>query len=398
VNVPPGMALHVLRSLYGLKQAARDWNQKCTGVLLDMGFVQSQADPCLFLHPDKKLIILVYVDDVSMAAPKGTDSIAWFKEEFGKIFKIKDLGEAQKILGVKVTRDRAKGTLRLDQTHYVNEVLGDLQMAKDGSFPLLTPMDSNVDLKPAGPDDKRANKLDYQHRIGKWMYLGILTRPDLSFTLGRLSQYLADPADFHMAAVKKLGKYIRGSKDLGIVFQQSGQPCLEGFSDSDYANDKVTRTSILGNVFFLAGGPVSWSSKKQKSVATSTTEAEYMAMCSCAKQSQWLAQILRDMGMHHLIGENSSKPLVKESLQHMESSPVKLHGDNQASLALVRDAQVSERSKHIDVAYHFVRRLWQMRKILVEFVGTAEMKADGFTKAKTGASMQKFVGQLNLRG
>ena len=95
--------------------------------------------------------------------------------------------------------------------------------------------------------------------------------------------------------------------------------------------------------------------------------------------------------MHHLIGNNPSKPIVKESLQHMENSPIKLNGDNQASLALVKDAQVSDRSKHIDVAYHFVRRLWQMRKIMVEFVGTSDMKADGFTKAKTSAAMQRFV-------
>jgi hypothetical protein len=231
------------------------------------------------------------------------------------------------------------------------------------------------------------------------MYLGILTRPDLAFALGRLSQYLADPTTFHMAALKKLSRYIRTSQDLGICFSRNGNSTLEGYSDSDYAMDKTDRISILGSVFFLAGGPVSWSSKKQKSVATSTMEAEYMAMCSCAKQSQHLAQVLRDMGMDHLIGSTPSKPRIKERQEFLMGSPanaVSLRGDNQACLSLVKDAHTHERSKHIDVAYHFVRDLWKKKKISVEFVGTSDMKADGFTKPKTGPQFQKFVQQLGL--
>jgi hypothetical protein len=236
--------------------------------------------------------------------------------------------------------------------------------------------------------------------IGKWMYLGIISRPDLAFVLGRLSQYLADPADFHMAAVKKLSRYIRSTMDLGIVFTKSDSPYLEGYSDSDFAKDRKDRISILGNVFFLAGGPISWMSKKQKSVATSTAEAEYMAMCSCAKQSQWVTQVLRDMGMHHLIGANPAKSTVKEDMRHLMSSPcqpVRLMGDNQAALSLVKDAHVNERSKHIDVAYHFVRKLWQIKRITVEFIGTADMKADGFTKALGGPQFKRFISQLGLK-
>ena len=164
--------------------------------------------------------------------------------------------------------------------------------------------------------------------------------------------------------------------------------------------DKADRVSILGNVFFLAGGPVSWSSKKQKSVAISTMEAEYMAMSSCAKQSQWIAQILRDMGMQHYIGPEPSKPKVNENVKFALGSPVgpvDLKGDNQACLSLVKDAHTHERSKHIDVAYHFVRKLWQARKISVEFVSTQNMKADGFTKPKTGPQFQRFIEQLGLQ-
>lgn len=305
------------------------------------------------------------------------------------------------ILGVKVTRDRKLGTLRLDQTHYVKEVLAKLNMEKETHRPTKSPMDSYDDLKPAKPTDIRCNKTAYQEGVGRWMYLGILTRPDVAFALGRLSQFLADPTASHMSALKKLGRYIRSSQDLGILYTRSGNQTLQGYSDSDFAMDRTDRVSILGNVFMLAAGPVSWMSKKQKSVATSTMEAEYMAMCACAKQSQWLSQIMRDMGMHHLIGLEHSSPLVKENLKYalsspMQSKPVALKGDNQAALSLVQDAHTTERSKHIDIAFHYVRMLWQKRRITVEFVGTDDMVADGFTKPKQGDPFQRFVRQLGL--
>lgn len=399
VDVRPGRALHILKSLYGLKQAARDWHQLCVSELKEMGFIQSEADPCLLTCPSKQLMILVYVDDITIAG-KDIENVLWFKDSLSKVFKIKDLGEVNKVLGVRVVRNREKGTLRLDQTHYVEDVLDRLHMAKEKAQPTHSPLDSYDSLKPAGPNDFRVNQQEYQQGVGSWMYLGILTRPDISFALGRLSQYLADPAAFHLSALKKLGRYVRSSKDLGILYTKQGNKTLEGYSDSDFAMDKTDRVSILGNVFTLAGGPVSWMSKKQKSVATSTMEAEYMGMCACAKQSQWLAQILRDMGMHHLVGQNPFKPVVKEKMGFMIGSPttgcVNLKGDNQAALALIKDAHTHERSKHIDIAFHYVRMLWQKRRISVEFVGTSDMVADGLTKPKSGPAFQRFVNQLGL--
>jgi hypothetical protein len=365
--------------------------------LKKLGFIQSEADPCLLTLPSRKLIILVYVDDVTIAGPNLVD-IQWFKKEFGKIFKIKDLGETEKTLGVRVTRDRKKGTLKIDQTHYVKEVLAKFHMNKDKANPVYTPIGSYDALRKAEPNDVRANREEYQQRIGHWMYLGILTRPDLAFVLGRLSQYLADPTDRHMSAVKTTSRYIRSSKELGILYSRKGYRTLEGYSDSDFAANRGDRISILGNVFFLAGGPISWMSKKQKSVATSTMEAEYMAMSACAKQSQFLAQILRDMGMYHLIGSSPFKPVVKESVAHQEASPVRLRGDNQAALLQVKDAHTHDRSKHIDIAYHFVRCLHRLRRITVEFVPTLDMAADGMTKVLQRPLFQRFVSLLGLVG
>lgn len=221
-----------------------------------MGFTQSETDPCLLTHAQKKLTVLVYVDDIAVAAPT-TEPIQWFKREFGKVFKIKDLGEVQKILGVRVTRDRRNRTLRLDQTHYVKDVLEKFHMAKEKAHPTHSPMDSYEALQKSGPQDLRTDRTEYQKLIGHWMYLGILTRPDAAFALGRLSQYLADPSEKHAHALKKLSKYLRSSMDLGITFSAQGNTTIEGYSDSDYAMDKADRTSILGYVFMLGGAPVS---------------------------------------------------------------------------------------------------------------------------------------------
>jgi hypothetical protein len=399
VTVKPGQAFKVLRSLYGLKQAARDWNQCCISKLLELGFTQSQADPCLLTHSEKKLILLVYVDDILLAC-KSLEQISWFKVAFGRFFKIKDLGEIQKVLGIRVARDRIKGTLRLDQTHYVKEVLDRLNMTKDKEYPVRLPMDNNV-LLSSNDQDLRSEKSAYQQGVGSWMYLGILTRPDIAFTLGRLSQFMADPTVTHAKALKKLSKYVRSTSDLGITFRRDGNKTLEGYSDSDFAMDKSDRRSILGNVFMLAGGPVSWMSRKQKSVATSTMEAEYMAMSACAKRSQFLAQVLRDMGYYHEVGSSPWRPVIKESQKHLLGSPMnqtRIYGDNQAALTLVKEPHTHDRAKHIDIAYHFVRDLFKRGRIHVEFVRTTDMAADGLTKPLQGDHFRRFVNLIKLTG
>jgi hypothetical protein len=397
VDIPPNMVFKILRSLYGLKQAARDWNQLCVSKLIKIGFTQSEVDPCLLIHHERKIMIMTHVDDIPIAAPKLED-VLWFKKELGKVFKIKDLGEPDKILGVRITRDRKNGTLKLDQGHYIKENLARISMTKETAHPTFSPMDSYESLRPSQPHEEREDKQEYQSLNGTWMWPMTMTRPDIAFPLGRLSSYVADPSKQHMRALKKLSRYLRSFPDLGLKFSREGEGLLQGYSDADFASDPSDRVSILGYIFFLCGAPVSWMSKKQKSVATSTMEAEYMAMGACAKQSQFLSAILREMGYPQLVGECSFQPTLKVSQDAVaQIRPVQLYGDNQAALTLVKDAHVHERSKHIDVAYNFVRKLWWQRRITVEYVPTKEMVADGLTKPKNGPQFQEFVKQLRLK-
>ena len=236
------------------------------------------------------------------------------------------------------------------------------------------------------------------------MYTAILTRPDIQFPLNRLSQYMSDPAEHHSSALKTLLHYVRSTINLGIVFRgnrSSESSNLVAYSDSDYAADKLNRKSILGYALKLADAPIAWMSRKQASVATSTTEAEYMALSTCAKECLWIVQLLRDMNLTKYLGDSLNRVDIKENSKHKADSPTQLipacfKGDNQASLTLVKEPHIHERSKHIDVAYHHVRDLYVKNQIRVDFVPSHEMVADGLTKPLPKEAFKRFVSQLGL--
>ena len=194
-------------------------------------------------------------------------------------------------------------------------------MGTDKHKPVKIPINGYDSLRAAEPEDQRIDQREYQHAIGSLIYAAIHTRPDIAFALGRLSQYLADPAEHHGRALKSLLRYIRSTADLGIVYGASGSSNLVGYSDSDYAMDKLDRKSVLGYVYMLGGGPIAWASRKQKSVSSSTTEAEYMALSSCAKEGLWIRQLLNDIGFSKYLGGNPNCVDIVESIRHQEDSP-----------------------------------------------------------------------------
>ena len=154
VDCPRGKVLRVLRSLYGLKQAARDWHEKLIKALLGIGFRQCAADPCFLIHDERGILLLVYVNDICIAANL-IIQVNWFKSSFKKLFKVKDLGEMEKILGVKITRNRSKRTIRMDQTSYLKMVLERIDMEHDKHKPTELPINGYSSLRPAGPDNER---------------------------------------------------------------------------------------------------------------------------------------------------------------------------------------------------------------------------------------------------
>ena len=193
---------------------------------------------------------------------------------------------------------------------------------------------------------------------------------------------MKEPAKHHGNGLKNLICYVRSTAHYAIRYGPRGAVNLSGYSDADYAADSTDRKSTLGVIFMLGNGPVSWASQKQKSVATSTTEAEYMSASKGAKQAVWLAQLLRDLGYAKYLGANPFR--------------VELKGDNKSAIHLVKNAHLNERSKHIDIAYHHIRDLQHKGRINIGYVPSEEMIADGLTKPLQAVPFQRFIGQMDL--
>ena len=391
VPVRDGYVLRVLRSLYGLKQSARDWNLLCRDYLIQIGFIQSLADPCLFTLPDTKLMILVYVDDIICAAPTKKE-VAWFGSKLSERFNTKNLGGISKVLGIRVTRDRKNKTIYLDQEQYLESVLNRFGITTEKHKAKEIPLADYSQLRPAERDDKRVDITLYQQIIGCLMYAMVHTRPDIAFALGKLSQHLKDPAEHHMTAVKNLMRYLRSTIRHRLKYSGNGKPTLVMHSDADWAGQRSNRKSTSGSAGMLCNGVITWASKVQRSVATSSTESEYLSMSMTAKLSQWIAQVLRDMGYPKYIGLMPTGVDVRGR----EIAAVDVRGDNQGAIALAKNPYLHERSKHIEICYHHIRNLVERSKISVSYIPTDEMIADGFTKPLQRIAFTKFKEFLGI--
>lgn len=201
----------------------------------------------------------------------------------------------------------------------------------------------------------------YRELVGSLMHLSVTVRPDISFAVGALSRYLASPTMMHWQAAKGVLRYLSGTADYGITYGPDPTDLL-GYCDSDYAGDIDTRRSTSGYVFVMNGGAISWSSKRQQTVAASTTEAEYMAAGAAVKEGLWLRKLLLDLNIKC-------------------SDAVCIFGDNQSTLKLLRNPVTSARSKHIDVIHHFARERVLRKEVCFRYIPTDQMVADVLTKA-----------------
>jgi hypothetical protein len=330
---PQYKCLQLDKSIYGLKQSPRNWYHVLDAFLRSLGFQRSPCDHSVYSRNDsRKLIIVgVYVDDLTIAA-SSVDTLLEFKALMSTKFEMKDLGEMEYILGLQVRRNRKAKTLHLSQERYVLDVLDRFGMLDCN--PTQSPMQFIV-LRKAVEGDELADKDTYLSLIGSFMYAMLGTRPDLAFTVGLLSRFANCPTAQHMLVAKSVLRYLRGSSALGIVYSASAaSSSLEGFADADYAtSDEDRRRVTSGYVFKLAGGAISWNSKRQPNVTLATAEAEYVALSHASREAKWLRSLL-------------------ESLHYPVSGPTTLYGDNEASLVLARNPVAHSRSKQVDVQFH----------------------------------------------
>ena len=372
------------KSLYGLKQAGRTWHHKIDVALKHRGFTSLEADHCIYVRKlsDSLIIIALYVDDLLIAASRLAE-LSLFKKDLAAQFNMEDLGEASYILGIEIQRDRTARTISIGQSNYITGLLERHNMATCN--PVVTPMEKVTQTQLATATNDHNATLEetreYQSIIGGVMYAMLCTRPDIAFAVSTLSQFASNPSALHRQALQRVLRYLRGTVHQRIIYQGEGptdsQPELLGYSDSDWGQ-RQDRRSISGYAFLLCGGAISWQSKKQKTVALSTVEAEYMATTQAAKEAIWWRSHLSGLG-------------------YDMSTPTTLLSDSQGSIALAQNPDEHARTKHIDIQYHFIRQHLATKTIKLLFIGTAEMAADLLTKALDRIAHCREMGLLGLK-
>ena len=356
------------RSIYGLKQSSRQWYIKFGESLAKLGFCRSLYDSCVFVKKQNKkapVYLLLYVDDMLLSGPD-VEEVRKVKMQLKANFEMKDLGNARKILGMDIVRDRSKKKLWLFQTDYIQKTLKKFRVEnmKKVATPMAMHFKLSSDQKAKTDEEKGEMELiPYSNIVGSLMYMMICTRPDIAHAISTTSRYMAGFGRQHWSALKWTLRYLGGADKLAILFTDEGgadgEP-LVGFCDSDYAANLDTRRSQTGYIFTLFGSAICWKSSLQNVVALSTTEAEYIALTSAVKESKWLLGLVSEFGV--------------------EQKSVAVHCDNSGALCLARHQMFHERSKHIDVRLHFIRDEVESGRVKVIKIDTAHNPADMLTK------------------
>lgn len=369
------------KSLYGLKQSPRQWYKRFDAFMVDIGYSRTDFDACVYFRrlPDNSFIyLLLYVDDMLIAA-KSMIEINKLKTRLSGEFEMKNLGAARKILGMEIRRDRKAGKLFLSQKSYLEKVVEKfgMQYAKPVSVPLAPHFKLSALLSPQSDEEvQRMSRVPYSSAVGSMMYAMVCTRPDIAQAVSVVSRYMGNPGEEHWQAVKWILRYLKGTTNLGLVFDSSegsSRGGVIGYVDSDYAGDLDKRRSISGYIFTLFGGVISWKAVLQPTVALSTTEAEYMAVTEAVKEALWLKGLAVSLGL--------------------EDEVPTVFCDSQSAIHLTQNQMFHERTKHIDIRYHFVREYISNGEIVVTKVGTKDNPADMMTKP---VPVHKFEHCLDL--
>ncbi len=368
--------LKLKKSLYGLKQSPRCWNTRLTIFLKEKNFIQSKTDPCLFMRSEEdntKTIIAIYVDDCFILG-KGK-IIEVIKNMFNKEFKMKDNGELSGFLGVNV--ERKENYLTIDQEFYIENMLKRFNMmdCKTVSTPMAVEPKGEEKSKE---EEKKFDTTIYQSAIGSLIYLSIATRPDISYAVNQAAQAMQSPNEGDWQRVKRIFRYLKGTKSLKLKYLKNKEKenITTGYSDASYAENRKDRKSTSGYIFLKANGAISWKSKKQPIVSLSSMEAEYIALTSAAKEAMWLQKL------NFEIEEKAEAILIYE--------------DNQSTIKTASEEIYNDRSKHIDVRYHFIREKVRNNQIKVEYLPTEDMIADALTKPLGSVKVSYFNNLLGL--
>ena len=393
------MVCKLKKSLYGLKQSPRNWYLMIRKFFMEeLGLKATVSDPCLFYKRSRtgRLIMLfLFVDDMQVSFHR-EDRAEWnaCKQLLVSRFNTKDMGESQWILGMRIERDRAARTITLSQELYITKALEKYGLAqcKVASTPEVIGREAVSDADSDAKLDQPCDRHRYMEITGTVMYAAISTNPAIAHAAHRLACSMQAPTQRDMLAAQRVLRYLAGTKDVGLVFgSRNGntvgdsrghgaavQVDVCAYADADWANGKSDRKSVSGWVAKINGDPVSWASKKQRTVALSTCEAELYAEAAAIQEVLWLRGLLTELG-----------------LRPQMSSVV--HGDNQSAIAVSQNGIKGERTKHVDVKYHFITETVQQGAVKLQWVPTTQQQADIFTKALAAPVFLQLRKQLMTR-
>ncbi|GKA34060.1 retrotransposon protein, putative, ty1-copia subclass [Tanacetum coccineum] len=339
----PNRVCKLKRSIYGLKQASRQWNKRFDDEIKKFGFSQNADEPCVYLKASGSNVtfLILYVDDILIMG-NSIPMLQDVKSYLGKCFAMKDLGEAAYILGIKIYRDRSRRLIGLCQSAYIEKILKRFHMenSKRGSIPMQDKLRLSKSQGASTPAElKRMQSVPYASAVGSIMYAVRCTRPDVAFAQNITSRFQQNPGDLHWTTVKNILKYLRNTKDMFLVYggDLKRELRVSCYTDAGYLTDADDLKSQTGYVFVLNGGAVDWKSAKQSIFATSSAEAEYIAAFDASKEAVWVRKFISGLGV---------VPTIEK--------PINMYCDNTGAIAIANESGITKGARHFRAKVHYL--------------------------------------------
>ena len=380
----PRKVCKLKKSIYGLKQASRSWNLRFDEAVKSFGFLRNEEESCIYkkLSGSSIAFLVLYVDDILLIGNDKT-MLESVKEWLKSCFSMKDLGEAEYILGIRIHRDRSKRLIGLSQETYIDKVLArfKLENSKRGFIPMQHGISLGKTQCPSTPDEvKRMSNVPYASAVGSIMYAMVCTRPDVAYALSMCSRYQSNPGEAHWMAAKNILKYLRRTKDDFLVYGGDNELVATGYTDASFQSDKDDFRSQSGFIFCLNGGAVSWKSSKQSTIADSTTEAEYIAASDAAKEAVWIKKFISELGV---------VPSIENGIE--------LYCDNNGAISQSKEPRSHQKSKHVLRRFHLIREIVERGDVKVSKVHTEDNVADPLTKPLAQPKHESHTRSMGLR-
>jgi hypothetical protein len=383
---PPGLGstgriLKLKKAVYGLRISGKKWEDDIRKVLTAVGLRSCPEDPALYT--DGHVVVMVFVDDFLAVYHASEAAHAYrIRQSLEDRFEMKHIGELSQFIGVRITRDRPSRKTWLSQGAYIEKIASKFNLL--GKQPPATPLPSNLSsIQPSeDPPNPRLINL-YQQKCGSALFAAVWTRPDSAFANQFLARSLTKCTYRHLDAADHLILYLYGTKDLAILFDGKKEETAEttaytACSDASFA-DNLDRKSSEGFIFCLFGGPIDWKATKQKTVTTSTTEAELLALSHAARQSYWMKRLFKfirfDPGYQEVI-----------------------KCDNKQTIDLLTRERSTFQTKlrHVDIHRLWIRQEVQANRLRIEWLKSSNLPADGLTKALSRQKHETFVRQIGM--